>query len=275
MIELGDLANLQITIKNAAGALADAGAVALTVTQPSGATLVSGTDFAIAHTVGTGVYTADVPTSQVGSHSYRWVATGANSGVHEDTYTVEAQGGLLVSTAEALAKMQAAAVITKTPDLENLRWLCRVATDSVERDLNRVLVRRAIVESRPAADRCLYLYRQPVVSVTSVTVDGVTAAPAGYRFRHGILESQYAWSTSGAWDSGLVVVTYVAGDSPAPVVARDVALAAVLRMWQHTAQMPHPALDDLGAEAVSVAAGSLNEFERRAYDSLRILDGIA
>lgn len=87
---LGDVVTLTCTVRDAAGALADAGAITCTVTLPDGTTTV------LTHThPSTGSYAVDYPPPTVGWFRVRWLATGANAGAFADDFTVVAGVPLL------------------------------------------------------------------------------------------------------------------------------------------------------------------------------------
>lgn len=87
---LGDVVTLTCTVRDPAGALADAGAVTCTVTLPDGTTTV------LTHThPSTGNYAVDYPPPTVGWFRVRWLATGANAGVFVEDFTVIAGPALL------------------------------------------------------------------------------------------------------------------------------------------------------------------------------------
>jgi hypothetical protein len=109
------------------------------------------------------------------------------------------------------------------------------------------------------------------LSVASVVENGVTlVAGTGYvvDVASGIL---YRGSTQGVqcFASGLqnTVITYRAGELRPSAVARKVAKNGAARMWQGR-QMPHPALDDLGAEMVA-PLGVLTPLELAGYMKLK------
>ncbi len=80
---LGDVVTLTCTVRDAAGALADAGAITCTVTLPDATTTV------LTHThLSTGNYAVDYPPPVVGWFRVRWLATGANAGAFADDFTV-------------------------------------------------------------------------------------------------------------------------------------------------------------------------------------------
>jgi hypothetical protein len=80
MYSIGDLVPLSCTVKDANGALADAGAMNLTVTAPDGTSDNRGIQ---AH-VSTGLYGFDYPTTMAGRYMAVWTATGANGGTYTE-----------------------------------------------------------------------------------------------------------------------------------------------------------------------------------------------
>jgi hypothetical protein len=85
--DLGDVVPLELIVKNAAGVNANAGSVALSITQPDGTAATITNPVAPAST---GVYDYDFTPTQRGVHSVHWVATGANAGAYDDAFYVEA-----------------------------------------------------------------------------------------------------------------------------------------------------------------------------------------
>lgn len=81
--DLGDVVTLTCEVRDAAGALADAGAITCTITLPDHSTTVA------THThPSTGTYTADYQPTQLGAHLVVWRATGSNAGLFRSTFTV-------------------------------------------------------------------------------------------------------------------------------------------------------------------------------------------
>jgi hypothetical protein len=151
-----------------------------------------------------------------------------------------------------------------------------VATEAVELDLDRVMVRRPIIgELHAGGDSSIRLRRTPVISVTSVTEDGVLLGATDWLLhaepRLGIVYR----GTSNVWGRysygrSSVSVNYVAGYVSPPRIARKVALNGVQRMWQTSQQASHPLLDEGTAdEAVAAAVGVLTPLEMAAYNTLR------
>src|SRR4030095_8673193 len=144
-LEQGETYQYRQTVVDAAGVLANAGTVTATVTLPDGTTT--------APTVvnsGTGLYDFDYLTVQVGRHTILGSATGGALGTavekFDDTFNVETPGRFLVGFDDARTQLRAVTTITTLADREQLRWLCLAALDAVERDLDRIVARRSIVE---------------------------------------------------------------------------------------------------------------------------------
>lgn len=266
MADLGDTltfkADLYDKPADQGGVLSNASAAVLTVTLPDGTT----TTPTVTNPT-TGKYTANYVPAQSGRFVGTWLFTmgGGSTTSYVETFDV---GASLVTVDEAIAHLRAAGVITTTPDLEQLQWLCFVATDAVERDLGRVLVRRSVTETYNGG-ASIVLNSTPVVSVTSISESGypltdyILNAGAGILYRG---TSYYPQAFARGMQN--VTVTYVAGYTDPPRIARKVALNAVQGMWSQSQQAPHPLLDDVGA-AVFAAQGALTSIEQSAYDSLR------
>lgn len=250
------------------GVLTDAASVTLTVSLPDGTTATP-----TITNPSTGKYAADYQTtsaSPAGRYVGSWLLTysGGATAPYVETFDV---GPSLVTEDEALAHLRAAGVISEYDDLDQLYWLCLVATDAVERDLDRILVKRSVTESFDGGRGTILLDSTPVVSITTVVEDDVTlTADSDYvvHAKHGILyrgSSTSRW----CWSDGIqnVTVTYVAGYNNPPSVARKVCLNAVQGMWQTSQQAPHEFLD--AEVAVATASGALTQLERQSYNSLR------
>jgi hypothetical protein len=126
-------------------------------------------------------------------------------------------------------------VIVSASDLEQLRWLCHVATDAVERDLGFVLVRRTITDTFDGTGaRDLQLRRVPpnvsdggYLTITSVVENGITLSAGDYIVRRtdwtlrrgaGIGLYRLGWY----WGTENITVTYVAGcTNPPPSCGRS------------------------------------------------------
>jgi hypothetical protein len=249
---IGNIIRLTYAVKNDLQALANPATATLTITQPDGTTV---TPSVTLPPPTTGQLVVDFTAAQAGLHSVRWVTT-APSTAEDDTFTVEAPASMLVSVDEAIAHLRASGVITSDADREQVQWLCLAATDAIERDLDRTLVRRSFTETYSGVTGPILLRHTPVLSITSVTVGGSLLLNTQYLLDDtGFL---YYGSTTGysAWTSGLrnVSVTYVAGYANPPRVARLAALNLVQSMWQSTQQSFHLGIDESSAEAFAQAA---------------------
>lgn len=275
MIEYGDPVPLTITIRNAAGTPEDATTVSLTITRPDLTTITSPTDFAIAHTALSGIYSYTYLPTQIGLHpSARWVATGINAGAWDEPFTVEQPGRAFINATEAIAELRSVRIPTRPADIEQLRWYCRVASNCVEHDLSRTIAPRAMTEVFDGGQCAVILAHGPVQSVTTVVDSGTTLTASDYvlSVKTGILyRGSQTSPTRFLTGRGTTSVTYVVGYTSPPPIVRKVALRGVVRMWQLGQQLTHPALDDIGAESVGYAIGTLTPLELDAYKSLRRL----
>jgi hypothetical protein len=270
MIDLGDVVPLTLTIKDpVTGLPANASAVVCTITAPD-QTISTPT---VGNTV-TGTYTVQFTTAQYGQHRVRWVATGTNAGAFTDEFTVEGDYQPFVSLGEQLAWMRGTTVITSTADLETLRFFIRVSCESVEADLDRSISLQTRTQTIDGGTAGVVLYRPPVVSIVSVVENGTTLATTDYvaNLAAGLLYRGQA-SAPRAFLTGIqnVVITTRNGClTSIPTVARTVAMKGAQRLWQQSQQMPHPSMDDLGAEGTVNIVGQLTPLEWAAYQKLKI-----
>jgi hypothetical protein len=269
-IDLSDTTPRSINLTNAAGAPVDADSTpTYAITLPD---LTTGTPPAVQQGA-TGEYYLGYPTVMAGLHRELWTAVVAGvTIVIRRFFTVEDTASVpIIDTDDAITHLRASGIITTPSDLEQLRWLCQISSEAVELDLGLVLARRSITETFDGGQQYIRLTGQPLVSVTSVVENGVTlTANTDYVadlalsvIRRG--SAQSCWDF--LWGNQNVTSTYVAGLATPPRVARKVALNGVQRMWQHSQQMPHPALDD--ASEFTIAAGVLTPLELHAYNNLR------
>jgi hypothetical protein len=265
-LNLGGVIRLTYLVKDAAGTATTPAGIVLTITNPDGTTTLP-----TVPAPGTpGSYVVDFVPAQAGLHSVHW-ATTAPTTAEDDVFTAEAPARMLVSVDEAIAHLRSQSVTVSDADREQLQWLCIAATDAVERDLDRVIVPRAVTETHNGASGAIILRRTPVISVSSVTESGVLVDPSGY-----LLDPQVGFlyrgtsAYSARWGVGMqnVVITYRAGYADPPRVVRIAALNLIQSMWQQSQQAYHPALDESSTEAFATAAiAGLSQIP--GYDSLR------
>jgi hypothetical protein len=268
-IDLGDSKTRSINLTNAAGAAVAADSTpTYAITLPDG---TAGTPPAVQTGV-TGEYYVVYPTVQAGLHGELWTAVvGGVTVVIRRSFTVEATVPLFVDTEEAINHLRASGVIVSASDLETLRFLCGVACSAVEADLGRRIARQVVTETFDGGGGAVLLRSTPLISVTTVTESGTTLTAtdytadtsAGIVFR-GAQQSPRPW----LWGRQNITVAYVAGYLIPPPVVRKVALNGVQRMWQLSQQLPHPSMDDYGAEQ-QTTAGVLTPLELSAYNSFR------
>lgn len=162
MIDLGDPVVLTFLVKDADGALVDAGVTPVcTVTLPDGSTATP----AVTHP-STGTYKATFTTTLAGRHTVRWVATGANAQVYTDVFNVSATDpGMIIGLAEARAAIGLPA--TATAKDEQLRGYIAAATPLME-DLCGPIVPRTVTDTHDGGSPMVRLMLAPIISVTTV-----------------------------------------------------------------------------------------------------------
>jgi hypothetical protein len=271
VVDVGDTVTVVVEARTSDGTPGDVDTMLASVA-------VGGTSIDLTpHALSPGRWQAQFVASAAGTPVVAFLASGGVVGtgqVYADAVQVATVEGSFISVAQALAHLRASSIIVKHDDREQLRWLCRVACQAMERDLGRVIARRTITEEVDARGAVILNY-SPVISLTSVAGDGAPMAGDTVRVdQHGILRTRTAWPST-AW--GTITVTYVAGMDQAPAILQKVALNAVQRMWQTSQNSPHPAFGDAGggggaefaATALMAAAGHLTPVEYGAYLSYR------
>jgi hypothetical protein len=272
-IDLGDSTTRSINLTNPAGVPVAADSLpTYAITKPDG---TAGTPPTVQTGV-TGEYYVVYPTATLIAGLYRELWTAIVGGVTitlPRVFVVEDPlNPPFIGTDEALAHLRASGVISGSVDLEQLRWLCMVASDAVERDLGITISRRTKTDVFDGGQCEHVLNEEPVISITSVTESGTVLAATDYvlNARTGLLHRGTTTSPrSFVWGRQNVTVVYVAGYLDPPRIARKVALNGVERMWQSSQQTSHPMLEDVsGTEAVFTALGTLTPLEFGAYQSL-------
>lgn len=224
--DLGDPVGLSVTTRNAADVIEDAGTVVLTITLPDQTAVTP----AVSHP-GAGQYSVTFPTTQVGLHRVRWLATGANASAYPDAFNVfPANPDFVVSLRQALRKLR----LLSTPsadDVEDVREYMAAATAVIERHRGEVVTPRSVTEFVDGCGRSLILPHAPVISLTSVTrLDGTVIDTAGLvvtKPNAGIVQYR-----SGGWFTGLHEVTYTAGRTVIPSNYTRAALIIIEHLWQ-------------------------------------------
>jgi len=181
VIDTGDPLPIQtVEVKDAAGALANAGAMTLTVTLPDGTTATPGFTNPSTGRYVPGTYI----TVQAGRHVARWVGTGVNSSTYVEAFDVrpaDAAGIVSVADMVDILRLQAPTAVDK----ERLRSLIDAATNIVERGTRDFrgcgpVIRRTEIENAYPSSGLLLLLWRPVIAVTSVTPYGGAALNPAY-----------------------------------------------------------------------------------------------
>lgn len=168
--DLGAQVPLGTEVRDSAGALANAGAMALTLTLPD-STTVSVSPVAPAST---GVYAYDYATVQPGRHTVRWLATGINAGAYTDVFDVrEAAPPTILSLADAKKHLNKSGTVD---DDEARGWIESI-TEGIEGLCGKVVVRTVaeLVDVRCASMVALrHTPALQLVSVLPVFTSGTT-----------------------------------------------------------------------------------------------------
>lgn len=223
MYDLGDTVGLAATLRDSAGALANASTVVLTITKPDGTTE---TPSVTNPPASTGLYTKDYVPAAAGRYVARWTFT-TPTAAYVDTFDVrEADPGYIVSLADAKAHLN----ITSTTHDEELRRFIESATKTCEFFCGPV-VPRTYVERVPSCAWML-LKRTPVVSLTSV----VPWRTAGTTYTVGDLvveedTGRVERLDGGVFTGGPFRVTYKAGQSVIPSNITEAALIIIAHSW--------------------------------------------
>lgn len=223
--DLGDTARLAVDVRDAANVLVNPVSIALTITLPDGTT--ANPSVANPPAV-TGRFFADYAPSQAGRHGVRWTSTSPTTAFSDIFDVRPAAPAYIVSLADAKGQVQIPPTVT-THD-EELRGWVEAATEVVERHSNRVVTRRAVVETQllSLVNRVALLYR-PVISLTSIAqLNGAATWMVGGM---DVDESGILTVLTGPALSGLVRFTYVAGYLIPPAHLTKAALIIIQHLW--------------------------------------------
>ena len=234
----GGIVRLTYAVKNDLEQAANPSTATCVITQPDGTTT---SPTVTLPPVSTGLLIVDFTPTQAGLHSVDWT-TSAPTTSEDDVFTVERPASQLVSVDEAVNHLGAAGIITSDADRETLQWLCLVATEAIEADLGRAIVRRTVVETHDGGQHAIMLRQTPVISVTSVVGRRHHADPGHLLvrldigvpvLRHGGYSGRFAY---GRMQN--VVVTYVAGYANPPRVVRLAALNLIQSCTRDSSRPP-------------------------------------
>ncbi len=238
VFDLGDVANLTVTVRNSAGVAANAGSVACTVTLPDGTDTV----VAVSNT-GTGTYAAGYTPTVAGRYLVRWVATGANASSYTDVFDAfPANPRFLISLNDLREALNLAATNT-THDAE-LRLYLAAATEVIE-TIDKPYLAQTRTHTFDGGRNVLILPETPITSVTSVTHspgDGTTQTLDSDTYRvdeyAGVV---YSHLSRFPWGQRNITVTYTVGASAIPPNVTLAARELCRHWWQRSQQSPRPA----------------------------------
>lgn len=203
MTDIGGVVQIAAEIRDADGVLTNPTTATLTINLPDGTTATPTVTLPPAET---GILRVDYVTTQAGLHHWR-LATSTPTTVVSDAFNVApADGSSLVGLAETKAHLNIPA--SDTSEDEELRGFIASASRVVE-DIVGDIARKTVTETNSGGERHVVLTHSPVISVTSVKVDGETVDSGDWTFSpSGLLARRW-----GRWPTGLhnIETAYVAG----------------------------------------------------------------
>lgn len=223
--DLGAVVPLGTTVRDSAEALANAGAMALTITLPD-ATIVAVSPVA---PTSTGLYAYDYPSTQAGRHTVRWVATGVHAGAYTDSFDVrEAAPPAILSLADAKKHLNK----TSTTDDDEIRSWVESITSGIEGLCGPVVVRTVTERHEGRRVPMIALRHTPVLTLTSVVpvLDGGTAyvvADLDVDTSTGVVQR-----LDGGTLTGPLRVTYTAGRRIIPAAISSAAKIILQHLWR-------------------------------------------
>lgn len=226
-LEVGSTIPFQFTVRDAAGALVNAVAIAVTVTAPDGTTTTPATG-----NPSTGIYTADVTASMHGTWSATAATTTPTDVSPAQSFYVEALAATVtpVSLADAKAHLRQ----TNTSQDDQIRVMLIAATRIVEQWTGRTWVRETATETYDGGRTAIPLRRSPVRTVNTVTESGTTLTVTDW-FLRGDAPILVRGTTTGpgTWAYGQqnVSVTYVAGPQEVPAPVREAIKRVLAALW--------------------------------------------
>jgi hypothetical protein len=231
----GQPITLSTTVKNAAGQLGNATAIALTVQKPDASTQT----YSSPTNDGTGLYHQDVPTVDInllGHYSYKWVATGTNAGV---SYSVFEVFDPLEVAVLGLQDAKDHLNIPQSNTTYDSEIQSKIATiqANLEKLTGGPIITRSVTERVPCpyGHTTLAVRQRPLVSVTSITdvASGVAQSTSDLEIdsNAGIIRRKLGWPFLG-W-GGAYTVVYTAGWGTAiPPSFNEFARIVLEHLWQ-------------------------------------------
>ena len=234
--DLGDVAALGVTITDASGAAANAGAVAATITLPDGTTVTPSVTNS-----GTGLYDVTYTPTTSGRYLIRWVATGTNASAYQDDFTVR-DGTLLSIVGLDEVKAHLNIPSTNTDLDEEIRRFVDAASDLAENYVGCVLGRQVFTDELYDGNTDIIRLRNPrAISITSIYESGTLLTstdyavdPTGQRISRITTGSIAGPNYFGIWAPGAnnIKISYVSGFTNPPAAAKQGVLEIVRHLWQ-------------------------------------------
>jgi hypothetical protein len=231
----GQPITLSTTVKNAAGQLGNATAIALTVQKPDASTQT----YSSPTNDGTGLYHQDIPTTDltlVGHYAYKWVATGTNAGVAYDVFDVfDPFDVSVLSLRDGKDHLN----IPQTNTTYDSEIQSKIATiqANLEKLTGGPIITRSITERAPCpyGHNTIAVRQRPLVGVTSITdvASGVAQSTSDLEIdsNAGIIRRKLGWPFLG-W-GGAYTVVYTAGWGTAvPPSFNEFARIVLEHLWQ-------------------------------------------
>ena len=159
--DLGDVVPLAVAVTDATGVAANATTVTLTIVQPDGTTAgpVTPTNPA------TGSYPYTVTPTQVGHHTYRFLATGSNASNYPGAFIVLPSVSPVVTLDEIKAHLS---LVGNSDDAELAAFLA-MSIPVVESIVGPIVARTIIGETHDAGSLQITTNYRPIISVESIT----------------------------------------------------------------------------------------------------------
>lgn len=223
--DLGDTVRLAADCRDAAGTLANASTVALTITLPDGTTATP----AVTNPPGqTGKYTLDYTSVQAGRHAVRWLFTTPNN-AYTDSFDVrEAWPPAILSLADAKKHLSK----TSTTDDDEIRSWVESITAGIEGLCGPVIVRTVTERHDVHRVPTIALRQTPVLSLTSV----VPILTGGTTYAVSDLDVDTVTGVVQRLDGGTLTgplrVTYTAGRRIVPAAMSSAARIILQHLWR-------------------------------------------
>lgn len=224
MIDLGDLVQVAVSIRDADGNLTNPSTADLTITLPDGTTDTPAVPLPPTEL---GILRVDYQTVQFGLHRWRLTTTGPVT-AHADAFNVvDSSWPALVGLAEVKEHLNIPASDTSQDD--ELRGFILSASEVAE-DIVGEVAQTEAAETYSGGSPSILLRRRPVLSVTEVQVDGTVVDASTYI----VSPSGVLRHSSGCWPRGFhnVQATYVSGRTAAQASVLDATKELIRINWR-------------------------------------------